>query len=133
MSVEPEGIAEARSVIGNVYGDKFVPETPRYYKAKAKNAQEAHEAIRPTSLNRNPGSLRLEPDLGRLYELIWKRMIALPDGKAPASSAPRSIWKAPMAKPECARPARSCSSPAIWRSMKKAATTRAMKTAPACR
>ena len=46
------------------------------YKTKAKNAQEAHEAIRPTSLARNPGSLRLEPDLGRLYELIWKRMVA---------------------------------------------------------
>jgi DNA topoisomerase-1 len=76
VSVEPEGIAEARGVIGNVYGATYVPETPRYYKAKAKNAQEAHEAIRPTSLNRNPGSLRLEPDLGRLYELIWKRMIA---------------------------------------------------------
>ncbi|HJV41058.1 type I DNA topoisomerase [Caulobacter sp.] len=76
VSVEPEGIAEARSVIGKVYGDNYVPETPRYYKAKAKNAQEAHEAIRPTSLNRNPGSLRLESDLGRLYELIWKRMIA---------------------------------------------------------
>jgi len=76
VSVEPEGIAEARSVIGAVYGAPYVPETPRYYKAKAKNAQEAHEAIRPTSLNRNPGSLRLEGDLGRLYELIWKRMIA---------------------------------------------------------
>jgi DNA topoisomerase-1 len=76
VSVEPEGIAEARSVIGNVYGANYVPESPRYYKAKAKNAQEAHEAIRPTSLNRNPGSLRLEADLGRLYELIWKRMIA---------------------------------------------------------
>ncbi|NQE63110.1 type I DNA topoisomerase [Caulobacter sp. RHG1] len=76
VSVEPEGIAEARSVIGNVYGAPYVPETPRYYKAKAKNAQEAHEAIRPTSLNRNPGSLRLDGDLGRLYELIWKRMIA---------------------------------------------------------
>ncbi|MDO9245519.1 MAG: DNA topoisomerase, partial [Phenylobacterium sp.] len=48
----------------------------RIYKTKAKNAQEAHEAIRPTSLTRNPGSLRLESDLGRLYELIWKRMIA---------------------------------------------------------
>jgi len=76
VSVGPEGIAEARDVIGNVYGKDYVPETPRYYKAKAKNAQEAHEAIRPTSLHRNPGSLRLDPDLGRLYELIWKRMIA---------------------------------------------------------
>ena len=72
----PEALAEARAVIGGLYGKDYVPETPRYYKAKAKNAQEAHEAIRPTSLERNPGSLRLESDLGRLYELIWKRMIA---------------------------------------------------------
>jgi DNA topoisomerase-1 len=72
----PEALAEARSVIGNLYGADFVPDGPRYYKVKAKNAQEAHEAIRPTSLERNPGRLRLEPDLGRLYELIWKRMVA---------------------------------------------------------
>ena len=72
----PEALAEARSIIANLYGADHVPETPRYYKVKAKNAQEAHEAIRPTSLERNPGRLRLEPDLGRLYELIWKRMIA---------------------------------------------------------
>ncbi|HEY1414815.1 MAG TPA: type I DNA topoisomerase [Caulobacteraceae bacterium] len=72
----PEALAEARTVIGHLYGAEFVPESPRYYKVKAKNAQEAHEAIRPTSLERNPGRLRLEPDLGRLYELVWKRMIA---------------------------------------------------------
>jgi DNA topoisomerase-1 len=72
----PEAIAEAREVIAGRYGKDYVPESPRIYKTKAKNAQEAHEAIRPTSLARNPGSLRLEPDLGRLYELIWKRMIA---------------------------------------------------------
>jgi len=72
----PEAIAEAREVIAGRYGKEYVPETGRIYKTKAKNAQEAHEAIRPTSLARNPGSLRLEPDLGRLYELIWKRMIA---------------------------------------------------------
>ena len=72
----PEAIAEARAVIGGLYGKDYVPEAPRHYKTKAKNAQEAHEAIRPTSLERNPGKLRLEPDLGRLYELIWKRMIA---------------------------------------------------------
>ena len=72
----PEALTEARSVIGHLYGSDYVPETPRYYKVKAKNAQEAHEAIRPTSLERNPGRLRLEPDLGRLYELIWKRMVA---------------------------------------------------------
>ena len=72
----PEALAEAREVIGNIYGAPYVPESARHYRVKAKNAQEAHEAIRPTSLARNPGSLRLEPDLGRLYELIWKRMIA---------------------------------------------------------
>jgi DNA topoisomerase-1 len=72
----PEALAEARTVIGGLYGKDYVPETPRYYKVKAKNAQEAHEAIRPTSMERNPGSLRLESDLGRLYELVWKRMMA---------------------------------------------------------
>ncbi|MDO8377848.1 type I DNA topoisomerase, partial [Phenylobacterium sp.] len=72
----PEALDEARVVIGGLYGKEYVPEAARIYKTKAKNAQEAHEAIRPTSLARNPGSLRLESDLGRLYELIWKRMIA---------------------------------------------------------
>jgi DNA topoisomerase-1 len=72
----PEALTEAREVIGGLYGREYVPEAPRIYKTKAKNAQEAHEAIRPTSLARNPGSLRLDSDLGRLYELIWKRMIA---------------------------------------------------------
>ncbi|MEO8811409.1 MAG: type I DNA topoisomerase [Caulobacteraceae bacterium] len=72
----PEALAETREVIAGLYGKEYVPETARHYKVKAKNAQEAHEAIRPTSLERNPGRLRLEADLGRLYELIWKRMIA---------------------------------------------------------
>jgi DNA topoisomerase-1 len=72
----PEALEEARRVIGALYGPDFVPQSARHYKVKAKNAQEAHEAIRPTSLERNPGRLRLGGDLGRLYELIWKRMIA---------------------------------------------------------
>ena len=76
VQAAPEAIDEARQVIGGLYGKNYVPDAPRIYKTKAKNAQEAHEAIRPTSLARNPGSLRLESDLGRLYELIWKRMIA---------------------------------------------------------
>ncbi|MDR7232032.1 DNA topoisomerase-1 [Caulobacter sp. BE264] len=76
VSMAPEAIFEARDVIGAVYGKEYVPDSPRMYKSKAKNAQEAHEAIRPTSMGRNPGSLRLEPELGRLYELIWKRTIA---------------------------------------------------------
>ncbi len=72
----PEALAEARRVIGALHGLDYVPESPRLYKVKAKNAQEAHEAIRPTSLERNPGRLHLDSDLGRLYELIWKRMLA---------------------------------------------------------
>ncbi len=76
VQVANEALDDARSVIAGRYGASYVPEKPRIYRTKAKNAQEAHEAIRPTSLARNPGSLRLESDLGRLYELIWKRMIA---------------------------------------------------------
>jgi DNA topoisomerase-1 len=76
VQTAPEALDEARGVIGGLYGKEYVPEKPRFYSTKAKNAQEAHEAIRPTSLARNPGKLRLDPDLGRLYELIWKRMIA---------------------------------------------------------
>jgi DNA topoisomerase-1 len=76
LSVSPEGIAQAREVIADRFGPAYVPEQPRYYKTKVKNAQEAHEAIRPTNLTRHPDSLRLEGDLSRLYELIWKRMVA---------------------------------------------------------
>ena len=76
LYVSPEGIAQAREVIGDRFGPAYVPEQPRFYKSKAKNAQEAHEAIRPTNMARAPETLRLEGDLQRLYELIWKRTIA---------------------------------------------------------
>lgn len=74
--VTPEGIAQAREAIAERFGPAYVPSEPRYYKTKAKNAQEAHEAIRPTNILRHPDSLNIESDLKRLYELIWKRMIA---------------------------------------------------------
>ena len=76
LFVSPEGITQAREVIADRFGPAYVPAEPRYYKTKAKNAQEAHEAIRPTNILRSPDTLRLENDLQRLYELIWKRMIA---------------------------------------------------------
>ena len=76
LFVSPEGIAQAREVIADRFGPAFVPSEPRYYKTKAKNAQEAHEAIRPTNITRAPETLRLDGDLQRLYELIWKRMVA---------------------------------------------------------
>jgi DNA topoisomerase-1 len=76
VQVTPEGVEDARRTIAQRYGAAYVPAEARIYKTKAKNAQEAHEAIRPTSLARHPDTLRLEGDLQRLYELIWKRMIA---------------------------------------------------------
>ncbi|MGC4488519.1 DNA topoisomerase, partial [Escherichia coli] len=68
----------ARKVIGEDYGKAYVPDSPRQYTSKAKNAQEAHEAIRPTDLSRRPSSLksRLDNDQARLYELIWMRTVA---------------------------------------------------------
>jgi len=78
LDVAPEAIAEARNVIGGQYGKRYLPGAPRPYVSKVKNAQEAHEAIRPTSFARRPESLsrRLDNDQARLYELIWKRALA---------------------------------------------------------
>ena len=76
ISMTGEAIAEVCSTIGNLYGDKYLPASPRMYKSKAKNAQEAHEAIRPTSFARTPDSLRLSGDEARLYRLIWNRAVA---------------------------------------------------------
>jgi len=68
----------ARGMIARVYGQEYVPETPRVYKSSARNAQEAHEAIRPTDVSRRPEDVSryLDTDEKRLYELIWKRTIA---------------------------------------------------------
>ncbi|MGH6887599.1 MAG: type I DNA topoisomerase [Rhizomicrobium sp.] len=73
-----EAIGEARSLIADKYGARYVPSAPRAYTSRTKNAQEAHEAIRPTSFERLPQSLarHLEHDQARLYELIWKRALA---------------------------------------------------------
>ncbi len=73
-----EALAETREVIAERYGKDNVPEKPRIFKNKSKNAQEAHEAIRPTSLRRIPEELhgKLNDDQRALYELIWKRTMA---------------------------------------------------------
>ena len=70
--------AEARAYIGERFGTEFLPPAPRVYRRKARGAQEAHEAIRPTSIRREPAALRrsLTPDQHRLYSLIWQRMLA---------------------------------------------------------
>src|SRR5712671_511372 len=78
VDIAPEAITAARSVIGADYGKQYVPASPRQYVSKSKNAQEAHEAIRPTDLARRPKDVKkmLDHDQARLYELIWLRTIA---------------------------------------------------------
>jgi DNA topoisomerase-1 len=73
-----EAIAAARNAILKNFGEPYLPSTPRRYTTKAKNAQEAHEAIRPTDMFRLPASLRkaLDADQLALYDLIWKRTLA---------------------------------------------------------
>jgi len=77
IDMAPEAVHAARDAIKDRYGAEYVPGSPRMYKNKAKNAQEAHECIRPTDMGRGPGDIRLsEDDQRKLYELIWKRTIA---------------------------------------------------------
>ena len=78
VQMAPEAITQARKVIGDEYGKDYVPTAPREYQTKAKNAQEAHEAIRPTDLSRRPRDIakKLDAEQAKLYELIWKRAIA---------------------------------------------------------
>jgi DNA topoisomerase-1 len=78
IDMAPEAIAGIRGMIGNQYGKDYVPDAPRQYQNKSKNAQEAHEAVRPTDPNRRPSevSKHVDRDQARLYELIWNRAVA---------------------------------------------------------
>ena len=78
VSLAAEAVAEIREVAARLYGKAEVADEPRIYKTKSKNAQEAHEAIRPTSAAITPQQLegKIEDDLHRLYSLIWKRAVA---------------------------------------------------------
>ncbi|HEY7464079.1 MAG TPA: type I DNA topoisomerase [Candidatus Limnocylindria bacterium] len=78
VAIASQAVAEAREVAGSRYGAEFVPERPNAFRTKARGAQEAHEAIRPSSFSRTPESLaaHLKPDELRLYDLIWKRALA---------------------------------------------------------
>ncbi|HEX4297377.1 MAG TPA: type I DNA topoisomerase [Devosia sp.] len=75
IDMAPEAIAAARSAIEKEFGSAYLPPTPRIYQNKAKNAQEAHEAIRPTDMFRHPETLG-DPDQKKLYGLIWRRTLA---------------------------------------------------------
>jgi DNA topoisomerase-1 len=78
VTMVPEAIAEARSVIGQKYGARYVPAKAREHVSRARNAQEAHEAVRPTSFARTPEEVSryLDSDAAKLYELVWKRAVA---------------------------------------------------------
>lgn len=77
-TLSQDAVQQCRSVIQGRYGDKYLPASPRMFKSKAKNAQEAHEAIRPTDLSRTPESVRafMDDQMFALYDLIWKRTMA---------------------------------------------------------
>jgi DNA topoisomerase-1 len=78
IDMAPEAIADIRTMLGRNYGKEYVPASPREYHNKSKNAQEAHEAVRPTSASRTPAEVAkyVDRDQARLYELIWNRAIA---------------------------------------------------------
>ena len=71
IDMAPEAVMAARDAIKGRYGEQYLPKSPRMYKNKAKNAQEAHECIRPTRLSVAPDGLRLDREQARLYDLIW--------------------------------------------------------------
>ena len=77
IDMAPEAVTAARDEIASRYGKDYVPGSPRVYKNKAKNAQEAHECIRPTDMSRDAQGLKVtDEDQRRLYDLIWKRTLA---------------------------------------------------------
>ncbi|NOD77091.1 MULTISPECIES: type I DNA topoisomerase [unclassified Ruegeria] len=77
IDMAPEAVAATRDTIADRYGAEYVPDSPRMYKNKAKNAQEAHECIRPTDMSRDAKALKVtDEDQRKLYDLIWKRTIA---------------------------------------------------------
>src|ERR1700716_2561297 len=78
VQIAEEAIAAARKQIGSDYGERYLPAAPRLYQTKAKNAQEAHEAARPTDFGLRPGEAKsfLDSDQAKLYELIWLRTVA---------------------------------------------------------
>ncbi len=76
VNLANEAVASIRDLIHSKYGANYLPTAPNTYKSKSKNAQEAHEAIRPTTPANLPGKLHLEDDQARLYNLIWQRTVA---------------------------------------------------------
>jgi DNA topoisomerase-1 len=129
---------EAREFIAAKFGKEFVPPSPREYRKKVKRAQEAHEAIRPTSVMREPETIRhhLKSDQYRLYALIWQRFLAsqMADARFDQTGSTRRRWRSrppPKTTPRpfsCAPSTRSSGSRATASSTRRARTTARRRT-----
>jgi DNA topoisomerase I len=74
-NISPDALNACRGLVKDEFGDKYLPEKPNFYQS-GKSAQEAHEAIRPTNVSNAPGSIKLEKDEARMYDLIWRQFVA---------------------------------------------------------
>ncbi len=94
VNISQEAQTLTREYISEKFGDAYVPETPPVYKTKAKAAQEAHEAVRPTSVRRSPKKMKqfLSRDQHRLYKLIWERFVASQMESAVYDTVSADIW-----------------------------------------
>ncbi len=134
IDMAPEAVHAARDAIKDRYGAEYVPGSPRMYKNKAKNAQEAHECIRPTDMTKDAQALKLtEADQRKLYDLIWKRTLAC---QMEAARLERTTVEIGSADGQVGLRAtgRSCCSTGSCGSTRKAATTTwSTRTTSACR
>jgi DNA topoisomerase-1 len=131
VNVAGEALNELRELITERFGKANLPQTPNRYKSKARNAQEAHEAVRPTSVRRTPESVKqtLTTDQSRLYDLVWKRAVASQMIPATLRWWPSSCWSRKIRPTSSAQLALPWLIPAICRSTRRMpmmlATTRA--------
>jgi DNA topoisomerase-1 len=106
VTVAAEAQESARRFIGATFGAEYLPEKPPVYKTRSKTAQEAHEAIRPTTVERTPASLKahLSKEQFRLYKLIWERFIASQMAPAVYDTVSADVWAGPATTPATQRP-----------------------------
>lgn len=106
LNVAAEAQREARSYIQQRFGEAYVPDRPPFYKTKSKTAQEAHEAIRPTSVHRAPAQVKahLTGEQFKLYQLIWERFVASQMTPALYDTVSADVWAGPAATPAEKRP-----------------------------
>lgn len=106
VTVSGEAQQEARTFIAGTFGEEYLPEKPPIYKTRSKTAQEAHEAIRPTSVERTPARLKahLSKEQYRLYKLIWERFVASQMSPAVYDTISADIFAGPVDTPPAQRP-----------------------------